>query len=210
MTIREDGRGRIRLKTTLAVMCAVGIASLCGCQVRLPGQRDDEALAEQVREMARRRKQAEALLAEAVAADDAGRKEELYREALSLDPSYGKAHNNLGLVYLEGGDYGEAIGSLREAVQYLPYEPEPRFNLGYAYELVGRLESAGEQYEAAVRLSPKDPDYLESAARVMLRRSGPGDEAVRYLRRALEVETRPEHVAWIREQLTALGYGMTP
>jgi Flp pilus assembly protein TadD len=134
----------------------------------------------------------------------------LYREVLELDPSLGRAHNNLGLLCLAEGAYGDAVASLREAVKRLPHEGEPRFNLGYAYELIGRLESAETYYGAALDLAPDEPDYLESLARLHIRRRHRLDHAADLLERALALETRPEHVEWIRDNLNGLRKGTVP
>jgi Flp pilus assembly protein TadD len=142
--------------------------------------------------------------------DDAEGQKRLYLQALEADPSMGKAWNNLGLIYLDEGSYGEAVRMLREACKRMPGSAAPRFNLGYTYELIGRLADAEEQYRVAVELAPEDPDYLESLARMHLRRRDYLVEAEELLRRALHFETRPEHVEWINHQLDSLRHGYIP
>jgi len=182
---------------------------LCSCGA--PMQRSPEVPAEQIEVLLERQQEAEALFQDALRAE--GQPEEqkkLYLRALELDPSHGRAHNNLGLIYLEQENYGEAIRSLREAAKRLPANPVPRFNLGYAYELIGRLESAQEQYGAAANIAPEEPDYLESLARVHIKRGERLDKAEELLEKALRVETRPKHVEWIRAQLDGLDRNIIP
>jgi Flp pilus assembly protein TadD len=187
----------------LLVLALLWGASLVSCSTPQP-----EVPADQIARLLEQKKQAASLVQEALGKE--GQREEqkkLYMKALELDPSLGQAYNNLGLLYLEDGDYGEAVRLLREAVKRMPGDPVPRFNLGYAYELVGRLESAEEHYEGAAKLSGDDPDYLECYARVLIRRREQFGRAEGLLRRALERETRPENVKWIHEQLEAMDKG---
>ncbi|MFO7892087.1 MAG: tetratricopeptide repeat protein [Longimicrobiales bacterium] len=185
---------------TVLVLAASAWALLAGCAAA-PGTRRPAQAAEDVEELLARHREAAGLFEEALEAGDRDERKRLYGQAIELDPSLGKAHNNLGLIHLSEGDYGEAVRSLREAARRMPSRPEPRFNLGYTYEVVGRLWSAEEQYRAALELAPDEPDYLESLARVLLRRGRRGDEVEELLRRALALESRPEHIEWIRERL---------
>jgi len=166
---------------------------------------------EEIRLLMERQRQARELFEQALSLE--GKPEEqkkLYMQAIDLDPSAGKAQNNLGLICLAEKDYPEAVRWLSEAVKRMPGDAAPRFNLGYAYEVVGRLSSAEEQYGMAAKISPDEPDYMESLARVYIRRRDHLSAAEELLKKALAVETRPANVKWIDDQIGFLEKGLVP
>jgi tetratricopeptide (TPR) repeat protein len=69
-----------------------------------------------------------------------------YRKALVLDPSYAKAHDNLGLCHEALGEYDEAIHSYQEANrlnrQNSPGSPWPPLNLGTLLTKLNRFSEA--------------------------------------------------------------------
>ncbi len=183
----------------------------CACCCSMPGPRAPEVPTQQIEVLLEQKLKAQGLVEQALALDgEPAEQKVLYLKALGLDPSLANAYNNLGLVYLEEGNYGEAVRLLREAAKRMPGNPVPRFNLGYTYELVGRLGSAQEQYAAAASMAPDEPDYVESLARVYIRRRDRLGEARDLLKDALRVETRPDHVKWINDQLEMLQKGFIP
>lgn len=66
------------------------------------------------------------------------------RRALSLNPKYTDARNNLGRLLIEQKQYRDAVKELKLATQDLTYsEPSgPLLNLGHAYYLSGNFEAA--------------------------------------------------------------------
>jgi tetratricopeptide (TPR) repeat protein len=193
-----------------AVLAQAVLALLvCSCQV--PGAQRPEVPSEQIQALLQRKQEAQSLFDKAVALEaQPEEQKKLYLEALRLDPSLGKAYNNLGVICLDAGGYEEAVLWLREAVKRMPGDAAARFNLGYAYELIGRLWTAEEQYRAAAKLSPDEPDYLESFARVCIRLREDLGDARKLLGRALSLETRPDRVAWIQSQIELIDSGVLP
>ena len=82
-----------------------------------------------------------------------------YREALRLDPNFGKAHNNLGNALVEQGRFAEAISHYSKALETKAYYPEAHNNLGAALARQGKLQEAIAQFRKALRLKP---DYLQA------------------------------------------------
>ena len=191
-----------------AVLVVLALTASAGCRTARPTA--PRVPDDQIAALMERSRRAEEAFAAAQAAGTVEEKKRLYVQTLEIEPSHGRALNNLGLLYLEEEDYPQAVAYLREAVKQLPGSAEPRFNLGYAYEAAGRPGTAQEHYEAAVRLSPEEPDYLESLARVYLKRRDNLGEARDLLEKALSVETRPLHVQWIQEQIQVLDVGLLP
>lgn len=60
---------------------------------------------------------------------DIAKAERLFRSALAADPYCGPAHNDLGVVYLKGGQLYEAAAEFDWARKLMPGHPDPRLNL---------------------------------------------------------------------------------
>jgi O-antigen ligase/polysaccharide polymerase Wzy-like membrane protein/tetratricopeptide repeat protein len=68
--------------------------------------------------------------------------ENLFQEALLLDPGNRTAHHRLGLIAAQAADYETAIEQLRQAYKADPSHRGIRKVLGYAYVWVGQLTEA--------------------------------------------------------------------
>jgi len=74
-----------------------------------------------------------------------------YRAALALDSSYGRAWQNLGLVYARQGQYDKALATLERAVSgYVAAN-----DVGYIAMLRGDYATAERLFDEAMRLSPR-------------------------------------------------------
>ena len=65
------------------------------------------------------------------------------------------AHSNLGLVYVEDGQYSQAIKEFRKALSLNPGAENVYANLGAVYVLQGFYHKAIDAYEKALKLGPK-------------------------------------------------------
>ena len=83
----------------------------------------------------------------------------LCKKALEYDPSYGIAHNNLGVYYRKQGRIKEAISSYQKAVIFAPLFPEAWYGLGGAYWAVGQHDDA---VKAWIRVVGIKPDFAEA------------------------------------------------
>ena len=75
-----------------------------------------------------------------------------YRQAIKLDPTLSKPHNNLGLAYAALGRLAEAKAEFAEAVRLKSDYAEAQYNLGVAYLQLGRKQDAEEQKQTLVKL----------------------------------------------------------
>ncbi len=111
-----------------------------------------------------------------VAYSDMGECEEAVewlKQAIRFVPNYLEAYEELAYCYGQMGDtntaayargmvhychqrYTEAVASLEEAVAADPAFVEARLGLGLAYEELGQLQNAADQYEAVVELDPEN------------------------------------------------------
>jgi len=84
-----------------------------------------------------------------------------YRTAVKLDDQDVWALNDLGVLYIEQGVPGDAIGALARAVDLRPEEPVFHNNLGMALERWGYFTAAQDQYRLAVGV---DSSYAKAQA----------------------------------------------
>ena len=112
------------------------------------------------------------------------------RRALTLDPRYGEAHNNLGAALASRGRLDDAIGHFRQAVQCCPRFAAAHKNLGTALAGQGRIDDAIAHFRKALEI---DPRYAEAHNDLgaALARGGRIDEAVAQYGKALEI--RPDY-----------------
>ncbi len=126
---------------------------------------------------------------------------EEFQRAISFQHENGSAHNNLGLVFFQQRKMSEAAKEFETAAQFLPEDPTPWNNLGMTLEAAGRGQEAIEYYEHAYELAPEKPLYLGNLVRTRIR-LGENDESVTaQLKDLLFLETRPDWVNWITDQL---------
>lgn len=78
--------------------------------------------------------------------NDSQAAERCLREALTLDPRSKRAHNNLGIIYGERGDFDASLAEFRQAGS----EAEARANLAYVQTRFGNLGEAEKNYHAAL------------------------------------------------------------
>ena len=79
-----------------------------------------------------------------------------FERALTLQPKYPEAQNNLGTLYLLMGKWDKAIACFKEAIKDILYI-SPQFaynNMGYAYFMKGDYDKAIENYKRALESSP--------------------------------------------------------
>lgn len=112
-----------------------------------------------------------------------------------------EARRTAGIDALRANDAAGADAALSQCVAERPDDPEARLYLGVARGILGRLDEAAEQLEAARALLPDDTRVLFNLARLH-HRAGDTDAAAADYREVLRRD--PNH-AKAREALTALG-----
>ena len=100
---------------------------------------------------------------------DAERAESLLREALVADLFYGPAHNNLGVLLLEGGELYEAANEFEWARKLMPGHPDPRLNLALTLEKAGQSDEALKTYRTALEVYPEHLPSQQALARLSVR-----------------------------------------
>jgi tetratricopeptide (TPR) repeat protein len=80
------------------------------------------------------------------------------QKIISENREYARAHNYLGLAYLQQKNYSTAKYSLLESIKINPKYAKAHNNLGVLYEELGDTAKAIESYTMASRIDPENPD----------------------------------------------------
>ncbi len=82
-------------------------------------------------------------------------------QALTLDPDYGAALNQIAYTYAAKGEYEAALERFRRYAALFPNDANPLDSMGETYFLMGRLDEAIAKYGEAVSVRP---DFSASVA----------------------------------------------
>ena len=88
---------------------------------------------------------------------------EAYGKAISLQPDFAEAHNNIGSTFLEQGKLDQALEASKKALSLQPDFGEAQSNLGLTLQEQGKLEEALLAYSKALSLQP---DYAELYSKI--------------------------------------------
>jgi Tfp pilus assembly protein PilF len=130
--------------------------------------------------------------------------EKVLKAALTADVFFGPAHNNLGTVYYRQKKFYLAAWEFQYAAKLMLHSPEPRNNLGLVFEAVGRLDEAAKWYDEALAIEPDNPELIGNLARTLVRSGYKDDRTRQVLSDLVMKDTRPDWVAWAREQLALI------
>ena len=82
-----------------------------------------------------------------------------FRNVISIDPTFAKAYNGMGISYDSLGEFPRAIQSYEMALALNPDLDYAQNNLGYSYLLQGDLDSAIEAFQKAITLNNHNRRY---------------------------------------------------
>ncbi len=105
---------------------------------------------------------------------------------LSNKPRYIK---NLGVVYVEIGEYKKAAQKLEEVLKLDDYDHLTHSDIGKVYVVLGENKKAKIHFQKAVDLEPDNPVYYENLGLFLLN-SGLFEESIQVLKKALQI--RPD------------------
>jgi tetratricopeptide (TPR) repeat protein len=79
---------------------------------------------------------------------------ECYDKLLELDKNLVAIHNLKGYLYLQEGDYEQAVLSLQRYAYYAPDQANPHDSLGEAFLYIGRYDDAIREFRTALEIDP--------------------------------------------------------
>jgi len=127
----------------------------------------------------------------------------LWTYTVSRDPNCGRAHNNLGNVYLHNDDIPTAIQHYTRAIELNPGRGTAPGNLGMAYLRQGDVNRAIHWCTKALRINPRSANAHYNLARVYML-SGDLTRAIQYCTRAGRIDPRDPKI----HILIATAYGI--
>ena len=115
----------------------------------------------------------------------------LYKETLKTNPNYAGAHNNLGIVLNELGEYQKAMSSYEKAIQIQPNYAAAHYNLGNTLKKLGEYQKAMSSYERAIQIQPNYVDAHYNLGNT-LKELGEYQKAMSSYEKAIQIN--PNHV----------------
>ena len=85
--------------------------------------------------------------------------QELYNQVLELNPNHLDAHNNIGIILQNAGQYQKAIKCFEKAIEIDPNYKNAYNNLGSAFKDLQEYQKAIKYFEKAIEI---DPNYLDA------------------------------------------------
>ncbi len=126
---------------------------------------------------------------------------ELYSRAVEIEPEDAAVRYALAMAMEQNGQVDEAIGQLRQILKREPGDATALNALGYTLADHGReLGDAYRYIRKAYKQEPDNPAVVDSMGWVEFRR-GNNAKAIKYLRRAYELQADPEIAAHLGEVL---------
>jgi len=128
-----------------------------------------------------------------------GSAQEMFEEAVALDPDFALAYAELSKVHSAHRHFGfdrseeralAAKAAAEKSLELAPELPEPHIAMGYYYYWgLQEYDKALEEFAAAKKIRPNDPRIIEAEG-LILRRQGKFDQAVDKLKQALLLAPR--------------------
>jgi Tfp pilus assembly protein PilF len=100
---------------------------------------------------------------------------EQYRQALKINPSYAKAHNNLGCALRGKGQADEAMAEFEQALKIAPDYADAQNNYGVMLARQGRYEEAIGHFAAALKIDPYCKGAIDNLCRAGIDSNKPDD-----------------------------------
>lgn len=113
---------------------------------------------------------------------------EVLKEAVKEDPTATYAHEQLGFIYMDRGQYEDAAKAF-EFMASIASRHAPSFvNLAWAYESLGRNEEAENSYKKAIQIDKKlDEAYMRLAH--LYERENKTSDAIQEYKQAIQANT---------------------
>ena len=102
----------------------------------------------------------------------------LYQKALMLDKGHVYTLNNLGVIYIQEGNYSEARKSLENAVRLKPEYVDPYYNLACLHALKGEVRESLRHLKTAVSLDRSVREWARKDTDLQNLRGVPGFQEI--------------------------------
>jgi tetratricopeptide (TPR) repeat protein len=119
-----------------------------------------------------------------------------YFKTQMINADHPSAHMNLGILYLNQGDYAKAEASYKKAIEIEPAMTTACINLADLYRMLNRDDEGEQILRSALE---RDPDMaaVHYSLGLLLIRKGNPDEAMEHLRHAAALEPENARFAYV-------------
>jgi tetratricopeptide (TPR) repeat protein len=115
---------------------------------------------------------------------------EEFGRLVAASPKAPQLYIALGNAYRMKGDYANALSTLEKGAALAPKDPAPVVAEAEVLSRSGRTPQALEKYRAALEIAPDNPALLNNVAYLLADTGGSLDEALKYARRALQIDSK--------------------
>lgn len=116
----------------------------------------------------------------------------IWQDTVKHNPRSWVAHDSLGNVFMQHGEWSKAIVHYQEAIRLKPEFVGAYTNLGVALGQKGRFDEAIEHFSTALRLNSHSAEAHNGLASVLVQ-MGRTEEAVQHYERAIQL--KPDYMA---------------
>jgi tetratricopeptide (TPR) repeat protein len=113
----------------------------------------------------------------------------LWRDAVDKAPYSARAHDNLGLAYINRREYERAIAEFNRTIELQPRYYLAYYNAGVVYQIQNNLDFARSSYEACLRINPQ---YFRAYYNlgILFKKAGELDQAISNYEKAISLDPR--------------------
>jgi len=105
---------------------------------------------------------------------------------IETSPNSARAHNNLGMIYFQGGETDLAIHEFQQAVE-IKSDPEYHHNLGMAYQNKGQRNKALHEYRLVLQANPNSAINHNNIGNILID-MGRIDEGILKFKKAIKLQ----------------------
>jgi len=113
----------------------------------------------------------------------------LWKDAVDKAPYSARAHDNLGLAYINRREYEKAIAEFNKTIELQPRYYLAYYNAGVVYQLLNRLDLARSSYETCLKINPQSFRAYYNLG-ILYKKEGELDKAVSAYENAISLDPR--------------------
>ena len=135
-----------------------------------------------------------ALAAIYILKEDLVRAEEHLNEAMALNPELTNLHHNRAQLLEKQGEVSQAIEAYLRELEHSPTHFKASFNLARLYRQIGETGNEQKYLEQTIEAAPEFPLSYFYLARIYLNRGEKYEEAVRLVKKGIELKPEPKEL----------------
>ncbi len=126
--------------------------------------------------------------------EDLGRAEEHLNEAMAINPELTNLHYNRAQLLEKRGEIANAIEAYLRELDHSPQHFKASFNLSHLYRQVGKIDGEEKYLEQTIAAAPEFPLAYFYLARIYLNRGQKYEEAVRLVKKGIDLKPEPNEL----------------